>query len=102
MDTGLLFSSPSHVTHSGNRMQPHVNENHETLCKGRYLSMKLLLPPITHRFLCLSFPISVKVGNVFCLTALHKLTEKEIQGSEEEEDDSLGNYHCLATASDAA
>jgi hypothetical protein len=46
------------------------------------------------------FPASVKVSNDFCLTALHKLTEKEIQGLEE--DDSLGNYHHLATASDAA
>jgi hypothetical protein len=71
------------------------------LCKGCYLSTKLLLAPITHRFLCLSFPASVKVNNDFCLTALHKLTEKEIQGLEE--DDSLGNYHHLAaTASDAA
>jgi hypothetical protein len=46
------------------------------------------------------FPASVKVSNDFCLTALHKLTEKEIQGLEE--DDSLGNYHHLVTASDAA
>ena len=90
----------SHVTHSGNKMQPQVDESHETLCKGRYRSTKLLLASITHRFLCLSFPASVKVSNDFCLTALHKLIEKEIQGLEE--DDALGNYHHLATASDAA
>ena len=88
------------MTHSCNRMPPQVDESHETLCKGRYLSTKLLLPPIAHRFLCLSFPASVKVSNDFCLTALHKPTEKEIQGSEE--GDSLGNYHSLATASYAA
>ena len=57
----------SHVTHSGNKMQPQVDESHETLCKGRYRSTKLLLASITHRFLCLSFHASVKVRMIFAL-----------------------------------